>query len=271
MRLREYNFLFLLLVLVTACSQGESLSKQYRNLGQIDGTQEIMLRDELLVELTFGHSVSQMTIADFLPDYVTRYALSDEEILVVGRWRAADSTGPGSYYFLPNRLALYATGGLAESGERATLSVGEWRIVNGDIIITTHGYLIRDANWTTQNQTQHFTRIEPKDFVVGRVSYISEYGYTARPFLRIDYRGYLDRRFEPRDEYTFEPTVFVRSQHSEDILNNHVVRYDYLNVVFSMEERDITVEEFLGSNELIEAMISRQEWVIDRRLEALGL
>ena len=246
------------LVVLSACGQGETVSQQYQEIQQLDGLSETFLEDAMLVDFTFGYSESHLTIAEFLPEYVSRYMLTPDEVIVVGRWFATDYLGPGSYVFLPNRIALFGT------------SVGQWRIEDGTIFFTVHGYLSRDENWTRQDQIQNFTRIEPRDYVIGRVSYIHESGYTTRPFRRIDVREYR-RGYEPRDVDSFEPTTFIRVQHSEDIINNFVTRYDHLNIVLAMEDRGITTEEFLASDDLIEALVGTVAWVIERRLQALGI
>lgn len=269
--IRKYFVVSMMLLGLCACSQGQTLPQQYRDLERIDRMQGAVLSDELLIEVTFGYSDSEMTIADFLPEQVQRYGLSDEEVLTVGQWHSSDRSIPGFMAFLPNGISLHSTGGIDSSGSRVMLSVGKWRIEGEDILTTIYGYLWRDESWDRSTQVQHFTRTEPQDFVIGRVSYINADGYTARPFRRIDYRSYLDSRFEQREDYTFEPTVFVRSQYSEDIVNGHRIRYDYLNIVFAMEDRDIEADELLQSDELLEAMVAQFAWVIDRRLEALGL
>ena len=253
-------------ILTVSCD----VDAQYRSLNRIDRMSETTLSDEILDEALFGNSESWKTIVDLRPAYEQTFSLSDQAISVVGRWLAVNfDESSGNYVFLPNRLFISEIYVRDEDDNLVTTSVGEWRVENGVILVVIHGYLLQDETWTRQDRQQRFTRIEPREYVIGRISYILDDGYTTRPFVAIDYQQYVEGNIVG-DETSFEPMVMARTQYSEDIVNNHAIRYEYLNVVFAMEQRNITTQELLASDELVEATVSPIAWVIDRRLGALG-
>ena len=260
-------------VLLSACNGTPSLSAQHKTLQRIDEMAEQLLSGEEQSNLESPEFSPPGTfITDVFPDYVQTFDLTEEEVVMIGEWPTViGRTGSGSYVFLPNRLFIYSMSAQDSSGNRVTSSIGEWWIEDGVIMAAIQGYLWRDESWDSATQEQFFARVEPVDYVIGRTSYVNDFGVTTRPFLAIDFQDYLDRGFSPRDSTDFEPELKFRLLYNRPWSDPSIRYYEYLNVVFAMEDRGISKDEFLESDELIEAMVSRQEWVIDRRLEALGL
>jgi hypothetical protein len=184
---------------------------------------------------------------DEFEDLEEKYALSDEESMILGAWNGFEKQSAVKYYFYPNKLFFaYFRGHAYLSSQKKYLGqlFGVWYIENEKLLVRIMGIQTFEEEFCYQ-------AIEPYISEVISISDIDPIGYTRKPMAIIKIPEDIRKQLDPKT-MRYKPVRMARSLYSINPLSKeNSVSYGYFKHVEEMARRNLTGEQIANSPELV--------------------